>query len=71
MFKYGAFALIWIPRFTEKELCLFEKLKNMGFGGIEISLSPSFLESPPIIGIKKELLSGKKIMYKRICQSEG
>lgn len=47
--KYGAYALIWVPSFTEKELHLFDKVKNMGFEGIEIPLSQSFLKSGSII----------------------
>jgi len=52
--KYGAFALIWVPSFTERALYLFDKVRNMGFEGIEISLSQSFLKSGPIMGIKRK-----------------
>ena len=34
--KYAAHSLMWTPEFTEKDLHLFDKLKGMGFDGIEI-----------------------------------
>ena len=37
--KYAAHSLMWTPRFTEKDLNLFDKLKGMGFDGIEIDLA--------------------------------
>ena len=34
--KYAAHSLMWTAEFTEKDLHLFDKLKRMGFDGIEI-----------------------------------
>jgi len=34
--KYAAHSLMWTPEFTEKDLHLFDRLKGMGFDGIEI-----------------------------------
>ena len=53
--KYGAYALIWTPVFGEKQLDMFDKLKKMGFEGIEIPLGYPFLKSLPISGIKKKI----------------
>lgn len=55
MFKYGAYALIWTSSFTDKELRLFDKLKTMGFDGIEIPLGKPFLKTLPKSGIKKKI----------------
>lgn len=37
--KYGAYSLLWTSKFTDKDLYLFDKLKKMGFDGLEIDLS--------------------------------
>jgi len=52
--KYGAYGLIWSPEFKEEQLYLFEKLKNMGFEGIEVPLGYPFLGSLPVSGIKRK-----------------
>jgi len=41
--------------FGEKPLDMFDKLKEMGFEGIEIPLGYPFLSSLPISGIKKKI----------------
>jgi len=53
--KYGAYALIWAPEFGEEQLYLFDKVKEMGFEGIEIPLGYPFLRSLPVSGIKKKI----------------
>jgi len=53
--RYGAYALIWVPELGEKQLYLFDKLKEMGFEGIEVPLGYPFLKSLPISGIKKKM----------------
>lgn len=51
--KYGAHCLMWTAEFREKDLPLLDKLKEMGFDGLEIHLSnPNTL---PIQGIKKKI----------------
>lgn len=50
--KFGAHSLMWTPVFTEKNLHLFEKLKEMGFSGIEILLND--LERIPIEKIRQK-----------------
>ena len=51
--KYGAHSLMWTSEFTEKGLGLFDKLKNMGFNGIEIKLSN--LSTLPVSKIEKKM----------------
>lgn len=52
--KYGAYGLMWSPGFKEEQLYLFEKLKGLGFEGIEVPLGYPFLRTLPISGIKKK-----------------
>ncbi len=51
--KYAAHTLMWTPEFTEKDLGLFDKLKEMGFDGIEIHLNHP--ETLPVVKIKKKM----------------
>jgi len=51
--KYAAHSLMWTPTFTEKDLGLFDKLKRMGFDGVEIFLNHP--ESLPIKKIKEKM----------------
>jgi len=37
--KYGAHMLMWTAEFTEENLGLFDKLKEMGFDGLEVHLN--------------------------------
>ena len=51
--KYAAHSLMWTPEFTEKDLHLFDKLKGMGFDGIEVHLNHP--ETLPVEKIKKKM----------------
>lgn len=51
--KYAAHSLMWTPEFTEKDLGLFDKLKGMGFDGIEIHLNHP--ETLPVEKIKGKM----------------
>lgn len=51
--KYAAHSLMWTPTFTEKDLELFDKLKRMGFDGVEIFLNHP--ESLPMKKIKEKM----------------
>ena len=51
--KYGAHSLMWTSAFSEKDLDLFDKLKGMGFDGIEIKLSD--LSILPVSKIEKKM----------------
>lgn len=49
--KFGVFGLLFSPRITRKELEIFEKARNFGYEGVEISLSEDFLS----MGITKDV----------------
>lgn len=51
--KYAAHSLMWTPTFTEKDLGLFDRLKRMGFDGVEIFLNHP--ESLPMKKIKEKM----------------
>lgn len=51
--KYAAHSLMWTPTFTEKDLELFDRLKRMGFDGVEIFLNHP--ESLPMKKIKEKM----------------
>ncbi|NQS88221.1 sugar phosphate isomerase/epimerase [Patescibacteria group bacterium] len=51
--KYAAHSLMWTPEFTEKDMGLFDKLKEMGFDGIELHLNHP--ESLPMEKIKEKM----------------
>ena len=51
--KYAAHSLMWTPEFTEKDMGLFDKLKEMGFDGIELHLNHP--ESLPVEKIKEKM----------------
>ena len=51
--KYAAHSLMWTPEFGEKDLGLFDRLKEMGFDGIEIHLNHP--ETLPKEKIKKKM----------------
>ena len=51
--KYSAHSLMWTSAFSEKDLDLFDKLKGMGFDGIEIKLSD--LSILPVSKIEKKM----------------
>lgn len=51
--KYAAHSLMWTPEFGEKDLGLFDRLKEMGFDGMEIHLNHP--ETLPKEKIKKKM----------------
>jgi len=51
--KYAAHSLMWTSEFTEKNLGLFDRLKEMGFDGIEIHLNHP--ETLPVEKIKEKM----------------
>ena len=51
--KYAAHSMMWTPTFTEKDLGLFDRLKGMGFDGLEIFLNHP--ESLPMEKIKEKM----------------
>jgi len=51
--KYGVHSLMWTSEFTEKDLGLFDRLRSMGFDGVEIKLSN--LARLPTSKIEKEM----------------
>ncbi len=54
--KTGAHLLIWISRLNEDALKIFHKIKDMGFGGVEIPLiNPMEIEFKLIERMRKEL----------------
>lgn len=53
--KYGAHSLMWTAEFTEKDLGLFDKLKKMGFDGLEIYVNINNIESLPRQKIKEKM----------------
>ncbi|HDN85305.1 MAG TPA: sugar phosphate isomerase/epimerase [Candidatus Aerophobetes bacterium] len=53
--KYGAHSLMWTARFTEKDLGLFDRLKQMGFDGLEIYVSADSIDSLPREKIKEKM----------------
>jgi len=53
--KYGAHSLMWTARFTEKDLGLFDRLKQMGFDGLEIYVNADSIDSLPREKIKEKM----------------
>ncbi len=51
--KYAAHSMMWTATFTEKDLGLFDRLKRMGFDGLEIFLNHP--ESLPMEKIKEKM----------------
>jgi len=51
--KYAAHSMMWTSTFTEKDLGLFDRLKRMGFDGLEIFLNHP--ESLPMEKIKEKM----------------
>ena len=51
--KYAAHSMMWTATFTDKDLGLFDRLKRMGFDGLEIFLNHP--ESLPIEKIKEKM----------------
>jgi len=51
--KYAAHSMMWTATFTEKDLGLFDRLKGMGFDGLEIFLNHP--ESLPMEKIKEKM----------------
>ena len=51
--KYAAHSLMWTPTFTEKDLGLFDRLKRIGFDGVEIFINHP--ESLPMEKIKEKM----------------
>lgn len=51
--KYGAHTLMWTSVFSEKDMYLFDMLKDIGFDGVEIKLSD--LSILPVSKIKKKI----------------
>lgn len=53
MYKYGINLLLWTSRFTEKDLCLIKKVKELGCDVVEIPIFNP--EEFPSESVKKEL----------------
>lgn len=51
--KFGAHSLLWTPKFSQRDLTLFDKLQSFGFNGLEIHLDD--LSILPKEGIKQKM----------------
>ena len=52
--KFGVFGLLFYPRLTKDKFYFFEKVRDFGYEGIEISLSKDFLSSNLVKEVVRE-----------------
>jgi D-psicose/D-tagatose/L-ribulose 3-epimerase len=63
---YGVFGLLFFSKFTQERISVLEKVKKLGYEGIEISLSEDYLSSNLSNDIVKE---AKKLDVKCLCST--
>ena len=63
---YGVFGLLFFPKFTQERISVLEKVKKLGYEGIEISLSEDYLSSNLSNEIVKE---AQKLDVKCLCST--
>jgi D-psicose/D-tagatose/L-ribulose 3-epimerase len=63
---YGVFGLLFFSKFTQERISVLEKVKKLGYEGIEISLSEDYLSSNLSNDIVKE---AKKLNVKCLCST--
>jgi len=64
--KYGIFGLLFFPRFTKERVSIIQKVREIGYEGIEISLSEDYLSSNLTNDIVKE---AKQLGVKCLCST--